>query len=137
MPYISVIFKGLAGRCLFMSNTVTASQRWRGENLSGYQYFGISLLGIGPGDIVAGGVIVRFTGAEQSWFRLEDGNATILPPPFCFLSGGMQIISTKSMMLQARPVDSSKYGLVSSSVSSFGLYNSKWLLTVRCRVTRQ
>jgi hypothetical protein len=89
MPYLSMIFKGLVGRCLFISNTVTISQRWGEEDMGGYQHFGISLLGIGPGDIEAGDVIVRFAGVEQSlFFRPEDGrhqvlgdgHFTVLPP---------------------------------------------------------
>jgi hypothetical protein len=55
----------------------------------GWQDFRISLLGIGPGDIIAGDVAARFAGVEQSlFFRPEggkyqvlgDGNFTILPP---------------------------------------------------------
>jgi hypothetical protein len=60
MPYISILFKGLAGRCLFMSK-------------------GVYYLGIGPGDIVAGDVIVRFAGVKQPlFFRPKDGKHEVL-----------------------------------------------------------
>jgi hypothetical protein len=61
MPYISLLFKGLIGRCLFLTNI-------RGD------FFGIS-----PGDVVAGDIIVRFVGAEQSlFFRPKNGKHQVL-----------------------------------------------------------
>ena len=84
-----MIFKRLAGRCLFMSNDVTVSKNWSNEELGLAPIpYCINLLGIGPEDIVAGDVIVRFTKVEQSlFFRpgggrhqvLGDGHFTVLP----------------------------------------------------------
>jgi hypothetical protein len=83
---------GLTGRCVFVSNTVTISKRWGSEDsdgMGGWQNFGIGLLGIGPGDMAVGDVIVRFAGVEEAlFFRskdggyqvLGDGRFTVLPP---------------------------------------------------------
>jgi hypothetical protein len=60
LPYLSVLFKGMIGRCLCLSSAV-------------------GLLGIGPGDIVAGDIIINFAGVEQSlFFRREDGKYQVL-----------------------------------------------------------
>jgi hypothetical protein len=84
--------EGLAGRCVFVSNTVTISKRWGSEDpdgMGGWQNFGIGLLGIGPGDMAVGDVIVKFAGVEEAlFFRSEDGGNqvlgdgrfTVLPP---------------------------------------------------------
>lgn len=88
-PYLSMIFIGLKGRCFFLSNTITVSQRWGSDDRGGWNTYGICRLGIGPGDTVAGDIIVKFTGVEQSlFFRkgkdgrhqvLGDGYFTVLP----------------------------------------------------------
>jgi hypothetical protein len=73
MPSLSKIFKGLTGRSLFVSNTATDT--W----LHNLEEFNIGLLGIGPGDIVAGDVVVIFAGVEQTlFFRPEDGRHEVL-----------------------------------------------------------
>ncbi|KAN0099779.1 Heterokaryon incompatibility protein (HET) domain containing protein [Hyaloscypha variabilis] len=60
IPYLSVLFKAMIGRRLCLSN-------------------GVESLGIGPGDIVAGDVSVRFAGVEQSLFlRPEQGKHQVL-----------------------------------------------------------
>jgi hypothetical protein len=58
-------------------------------DLGGWNHLGISLFGIGPGDIVAGDVVVGFAGVEEAlFFRpidgkhqvLGDGYFNVLPP---------------------------------------------------------
>jgi hypothetical protein len=63
--------EGLAGRCVFVSNTVTIFKRWGSEDLDGWdswQNFGIGLLGIGPGDMAAGDILVKFAGVKELCF---------------------------------------------------------------------
>jgi hypothetical protein len=88
-PCFSMIFKGLRGRCFFISNKPTMSRRWGDVDLGGWNHLGISLFGIGPGDIVAGDVVVGFAGVEEAlFFRpidgkhqvLGDGYFNVLPP---------------------------------------------------------
>lgn len=89
-PYLSLIFQAVSGRSLFVSNTITVSERWGSEDLGGWIHYGISLLGIGPGGIGPGDVIVRFAGVEQGFFfrpeekgrhqMLGDGHLAVLGP---------------------------------------------------------
>ena len=83
------IFKAFEGRCLFLSNVLTMSKNLGDEDRTAWFGYGVSLLGIGPGDLVAKDVIALFVGVEQPLFLrpkcgkyrvLGDGNFAVLIP---------------------------------------------------------
>lgn len=43
---------------MFISNTVTVSERWRIDNRAGCRHFSVGCLGVGPGDLVARDIVV-------------------------------------------------------------------------------
>jgi hypothetical protein len=73
-PYLSQIFRAVAGRCFFISDAITVSERWGSDKPGGWRHDDIGLLGVGPGDLVTGDMIVRFTGVEEGFFLRSQGN---------------------------------------------------------------